>query len=168
MLYTTSRHKTRERVPAVYSYSEQKVTNYSDNARMLSCKRKSCKDLSEASALALIGQVMLYDTIQTLSHKLVSRTCIYMLCICARRISENNGPADQFSSLVPRPPPQLSSLAVRITLSSSVSSLAVRITLSVIRTASDDSCGGGLGTRLPIFQDQTLRASTPDTAHVFL
>ena len=32
------------------------------------------------------------------------------------------------SSLVPRPPPQLSSLAVRIT--------------------SDDSCGGGLGTRL--------------------
>ena len=33
-------------------------------------------------------------------------------------------------------PPQLSSLAVRITL------------LSVIRTASDDSCGGGLGTRL--------------------
>ena len=41
-------------------------------------------------------------------------------------------------SLVPRPPPQLSSLAVRITLR----------TLSVIRTASDDSCGEGLGTRL--------------------
>ena len=41
------------------------------------------------------------------------------------------------SSLVPRSPPQLSSLAVRIML------------LSVIRTASDDSCGGGLGTRLP-------------------
>ena len=39
-------------------------------------------------------------------------------------------------SLVPRPSPQLSSLAVRITL------------LSVIRTASDDSCGEGLGTRL--------------------
>ena len=37
-------------------------------------------------------------------------------------------------SLVPSPPPQLSS------------SLAVRI--RVIRTASDDSCGGGLGTRL--------------------
>ena len=28
--------------------------------------------------------------------------------------------------------------------------IAVRITLRVIRTASDDSCGGGLGTRLPI------------------
>ena len=39
-------------------------------------------------------------------------------------------------SLVPSPPPQLSSLAVRITL------------LTVIRTASDDSCGGRPGTRL--------------------
>ena len=39
-------------------------------------------------------------------------------------------------SLVPSPPPQLSSLAVRITL------------LIVIRTASDNSCGGRPGTRL--------------------
>ena len=39
-------------------------------------------------------------------------------------------------SLVPSLPPQLSSLAVRITL------------LTVIRTASDDSCGGRPGTRL--------------------
>ena len=39
-------------------------------------------------------------------------------------------------SLVPSPPSQLSSLAVRITL------------LTVIRTASDDSCGGRPGTRL--------------------
>ena len=41
-------------------------------------------------------------------------------------------------SLVPGLPLQLSSLAVRITVR------------SVIRTASDDSCGGGLGTRLQI------------------
>ena len=40
-----------------------------------------------------------------------------------------------FPSLVPRPSPQLSSLAARILL-------------RVIRTASDDSCGEGLGTRL--------------------
>ena len=42
-----------------------------------------------------------------------------------------------YASLIPspRPPPQLSSLAVRITH---------------IRTASNDSCGGGLGTRLRI------------------
>ena len=42
---------------------------------------------------------------------------------------------DVIGSLVPSPSPQLSSLAVRITL-------------RVIRTASDNSCGGGLGTRL--------------------
>ena len=40
-----------------------------------------------------------------------------------------------FPSLVPRPSPQLSSLAARILL-------------RFIRTASDDSCGEGLGTRL--------------------
>ena len=41
-----------------------------------------------------------------------------------------------YSSLVPSPSLQLSLLAVRIMLG------------SVIRTASDDSCGEGLGTRL--------------------
>ena len=41
-------------------------------------------------------------------------------------------------SLVPSPPPQLSSLAVQI-----FSVLQV-----VIRTANNDSCGGGLGTRI--------------------
>ena len=59
-------------------------------------------------------------------------------------------------SLVPRPPPQLSmvlsTIAVQITTIFSQLLirvfLAVRITLCVIHTASDDSCGEGLGTRL--------------------
>ena len=44
------------------------------------------------------------------------------------------------ASLIPSPSPQLSSLAVRITLR--------RVRVSVIRSASNDSCGGGLGARL--------------------
>ena len=44
-------------------------------------------------------------------------------------------------SLVPGLPPQLPSLAVRIT------------GRSVIRTASDDTCGGGLGTRLQVMHE---------------
>ena len=46
-----------------------------------------------------------------------------------------------YTSLGPSPPPQLSSLAVSIMLI---------ITLRVIRTASDNSCGGGPGTRLHV------------------
>ena len=46
-------------------------------------------------------------------------------------------------SLVPGLPPQLLSLAVRITVR------------SVIRTASDDSCGGGLGTRLQVMHERS-------------
>ena len=56
--------------------------------------------------------------------------------ICAGADDVKRGDTLSSCSLVPRPPPQLSSLAVRITLR------------SVIRTASDDSCDGGLGTRL--------------------
>ena len=51
---------------------------------------------------------------------------------CAQTAKDVEG---VYVSLVPSPPPQLSSLAVRITW-------------RVIHTASDDSCGGGLGTRL--------------------
>ena len=50
-----------------------------------------------------------------------------------------------YISLVPSPPPQLLSLAVRITWR--------------IRTASDDSCGGGLGTRLGEVKHQWLKIS---------
>ena len=49
-------------------------------------------------------------------------------------------PGIQLSILVPSPPPQLSLFAVRITTCSTEN----------ICTASDDSCGGGLGTRLTI------------------
>ena len=45
------------------------------------------------------------------------------------------------TSFVPNPPPQLSSLVVRIT-----------------RTASDDSCGGGLGMRLSGYKANVLHA----------
>ena len=51
------------------------------------------------------------------------------------------------ASLTPSPPPQLSSLAI----------------LRVIRTASDDSCGGGLGTRLgrcPIIDQPQVHRTT--------
>ena len=53
-----------------------------------------------------------------------------------------------YASLVPRPPPQLLSLAVRI---------------MCIRTASDDSCGGGLGTRLRIHMRIIQYARPPPT-----
>ena len=51
------------------------------------------------------------------------------------------------SSLVPRPPPQLLSLAVRKGL------------LRAFRTASDKSWGGGLGTRLHCIHDQVVQDS---------
>ena len=52
------------------------------------------------------------------------------------------------ASLIPSPLPQLSSLAVRIMLR--------RVRISIIHTASDDSCGGGLGARLSMTHDVIL------------
>ena len=58
----------------------------------------------------------------------------------------NVGAVLAWPSLVPSPPPQLSSLAQR-----------------VIRTASDDCCGGGLGTRLGLAQYSLVYWQWPRT-----
>ena len=59
-------------------------------------------------------------------------------------------------SLVPGLPLQLSSLAVRI------------MARGVIRTASDDSCGGGLGTKLQVMHDMHERSCIRRFAHAKL